>query len=242
MPELRIAAGDFITVVGESGSGKSTLLKALYGFDPQKGLVEVDGTFASRVDRREYRKGIMISNQFYTVETASIRGNIVTEGLPEDATALDAIVKRGGFDRLSEKHGKTPETLILNKDTQLSGGEKKMLSIAAIDYRLAVAPESVKMILLDEPTSGVDHRQKQRVFRTIQRWRREHPTITIVVVNHDPDWFNTLPGESRILGVSSEKVLTQDESLSEARMHAGRPFHDVFIAGDETSETAGDDE
>ena len=70
MPELRIAAGDFITVVGESGSGKSTLLKALYGFDPQKGLVEVDGTFASRVDRREYRKGIMISNQFYTVETA----------------------------------------------------------------------------------------------------------------------------------------------------------------------------
>ena len=225
---LKITHGDFLTVVGECGSGKSALLKLLYGFSPERGILMIDDNSASKVDKRRYREHIAVSNQFPVVETKSLRENIAIDGLPFQEDVFQKLSSDYGFDDFFTKHAKKPDELIFNKDVRLSGGEKKLLSFMAIDYRLSVAPETVKMIILDEPTSGIDHRRKKQIFKMIQRWHQEHPDVTIVVVNHDPDWFDDLPDQSRILGIAKNGKLTQDETLEQARKHSTAPFNDLF--------------
>jgi len=238
LSSLHLTPGEIVTVVGESGSGKSTLLELLYGFTPDRGLVFIDDVKKTDVNMRQYRDGVAVANQFFAVETASFIDNLTGKELPFDASVFTSMVQEYGFESWmreisnaepSESIESIGQRLILNKDAELSGGELKKFALFSIDYRLRVLPDEVKMILLDEPTSGADPLLKQSVFRMIQRLRTDHPDKTIVIVNHDYALYKYLPEESRILGVDKQSgILIQDETLSEARRNEGAPFLHVF--------------
>ena len=237
IPSLRVTPGELVTVVGETGAGKSRMLELLYGFTPDRGLVLIDDVPKSDVAMRAYRDGIAVANQFFATETASFIDNITGADLPYDAEAFTAVVEAYGFEAwmrqvakadASESLESVGRRLVLNKDAELSGGELKKFSLLSIDYRLRVAPDTVKMILLDEPTSGADNRLKESLFRMIAKWREEYPDKTIVIVNHDPALFPHLPDDSRVLGIEKDGALSQDETLQSAREHEGSPFHTIF--------------
>ncbi|KKW34855.1 MAG: Thiol reductant ABC exporter, CydD subunit, partial [Candidatus Uhrbacteria bacterium GW2011_GWC2_53_7] len=226
------------TIVGESGSGKSTLLEMLYGFSPDRGLVLIDEIPKSDVDMRAYREGVAVANQFYAVESASFFENVISEQTPFDKAVFEEVVREHGFESWLRKVSGADDSepldtlvrrVVLNRDATLSGGERKRFGMMAIDYRMRVAPDTIKMILLDEPTFGADQMLKPVIFSMIARWREEHPDKTIVVVNHDPAFFDYLSDDSRVLGIEKDGTLSQNETLASAREHKNRPFHQVFV-------------
>ena len=235
---LKISPGEQITIVGESGSGKSTLLEMLYGFSPDRGLVLIDEIPKSDVDMRAYREGVAVANQFYAVESASFFENVISEQTPFDKAVFEEVVREHGFESWLRKVSGADDSepldtlvrrVVLNRDATLSGGERKRFGMMAIDYRMRVAPDTIKMILLDEPTFGADQMLKPVIFSMIARWREEHPDKTIVVVNHDPAFFDYLSDDSRVLGIEKDGTLSQNETLASAREHKNRPFHQVFV-------------
>ncbi|MBU0670523.1 ATP-binding cassette domain-containing protein [Patescibacteria group bacterium] len=239
VPKCTISPGETLVVVGESGSGKSTLIEAVYGFEVERGLLMVDDTTAKNLNRRRYREGFMVSNQFPVIESKSIKENIVGSEIPFEEEVFQACLQEFGFDadwfaRVNAKNesgkAKTSQDLILNMDAELSGGEKKRLSLMEIEYRLQVAPDTVKVIVLDEPTSGIDEANKPLIFELIKKWKTDHPGKTIIIVNHDEHLFNALDDENvRILGIEkSTGILAQDETLAQARIHEDAPFKKVF--------------
>lgn len=236
LEHLVINPGDLMVLVGGSGSGKSTLLEAIYGFSLERGLMSVDGFDDDELDKRAFRDKIMLANQFYAIETKSLRDNVVGVDLPVNEETLRQVVAEFGFDKILDQINTTLEKpvgdpitqLIFNKDVKPSGGERKVFAMMAIEYRLRVNPDSVKMIILDEPTSGVDATLKRDIFSTITRWRQEFPDKTLIIVNHDGSLFEHLPEQTRILGFEKGKSMVQDETLAEARQHPDSPFGKLF--------------
>jgi ABC-type transport system involved in cytochrome bd biosynthesis fused ATPase/permease subunit len=236
LDSLIIDPGDLLVLVGEQGAGKSTLLEAIYGFGLERGLLSVDGIESHDLDKQAYRDQIMFANQFYALESKSLRDNVIGEDLPVNEEALRQVAHEFGFDRVLQQINSTREVsvadpltdLLINKDFEPSGGERKMFALMSIDYRLRVAPETVKIIILDEPTSGVDALHKRDVFEVIARWRRDYPDKTVIIVNHDEHLFDNLPPETRIIGFEKGKSLVQDETLGAAREHPDAPFGKLF--------------
>ncbi|MFH1253471.1 MAG: ATP-binding cassette domain-containing protein [Candidatus Uhrbacteria bacterium] len=241
VPQLKIQPGDFCVVVGESGAGKSTLLDILYGFGVERGSVEVDGQNWRQVDKKVYREGLLVANQFYALRSCSIKENIVGN-LPFDQSVFNECLETFGLNTMLEKAAgkkqektgssvKNPaEDLVIGQEGfSPSGGEAKRLAMATIDYRLQVDPAGVKVIVLDEPTSGLSPRGSQRFFERLAVWRKDFPDKTIIVSNHDDKMFEKLSPEVRILGLDSVSgTLVQDETLEQAKENSDAPFAQLF--------------
>lgn len=233
---LVINPGDLMVLVGRSGTSKSKLLRALYGFSLDRGLMNIDGYESNEVDIAAYREKIMLINQFYAIENKSLRDNVISGDLPVDEEVLRQSIAQFDFNEIlndvndvrKQPYGDPVSEMIFNKDIQPSGGEVKLFSMIAVEYRLRVLPDSVKMIIIDEPTSGVDEITKRHIFETIARWRATYPDKTMVIINHDKQLFEYLPPETRILGFEKRKSITQDETLAEARLHPDSPFGKLF--------------
>ncbi|MDD3477277.1 MAG: energy-coupling factor transporter ATPase [Candidatus Izemoplasmatales bacterium] len=175
---------EFICLIGHTGSGKSTLAQHMNALVfPTKGTVEIAGVLVSqkrdkKTDYNRLRKHVGLVFQFpeyqlfeETVEKDIMFGPLNFKVSPEVAKekALESIRLVG----LNESY--------LNRNPfNLSGGEKKRVSIAGI---LAMDPE---ILVLDEPTSGLDpqgKRQLMRLFKDIQ----EKTNKTVVIITHDMD-------------------------------------------------------
>lgn len=176
---LVVDEGEWVTVTGPSGCGKSTMLHLVAALDrPTAGVVRVDGRDLAGVrDLAAYRRrhiGLVFqlhnllpqlsANQ--NVEIAMFGTGLSRRQRRERATSLLAEVDLAGFE------ARIP--------TRLSGGERQRVAIARA---LANEPE---LLLADEPTGALDERSVDRVLDLFARLRRERPTMTIVVVTHDP--------------------------------------------------------
>ncbi|MFH0993768.1 MAG: energy-coupling factor transporter ATPase [bacterium] len=181
--EIR-TTGEFIALVGQTGSGKSTLAQHMNALVfPTSGSVEIFGkTIGPKRDKRikynDLRRKVGLVFQFpeYQLFEETVEKDIMfgprNFKIPEDKaremarTALQLV-------------GLGPQYLTRNP-LNLSGGEKKRVSIAGI---LAMNPE---VLVLDEPTSGLDPSGKKammELFRSI----REQTDKTIIVITHDMD-------------------------------------------------------
>jgi cobalt/nickel transport system ATP-binding protein len=175
---LHIEKGERLVLLGANGSGKSTLIKHLNGIIlPQQGEVLVKGEPISKKNLKEVRRtvGIVYQNPDDQVFLPTVLQDVafgpINLGLQQDIveqrvkTALENV----GINGLEER---APH--------HLSGGEKKLVAIAGI---LAMEPE---VIVLDEPTAGLDPEGKQRILRLIYNLNKKLG-ITIVIATHDVD-------------------------------------------------------
>ena len=182
---LRLASGHVMGVVGESGSGKSTLALAMLGYAKQgarisAGHVVVDGVDLLSLSERELRavRGRKVAYVPQDPATAlnpalSIRTQL-TEGLGRrrevSLPALRELLRAVG---LPDDDG-----FLKRRPRELSGGQQQRIAIA-----MAIAADP-RLVVFDEPTTGLDVSTQARVLELVRRLCRER-SMAAVYVSHD---------------------------------------------------------
>lgn len=169
---LEVHQGDFVGLIGPNGSGKTTLLRIILGLlTPQIGEVLLSGARIGYVPQ----KVSQADNQFpVTVEEVVRQGRINRVGLGrwlarKDIKAVDQALASVGMQA-------TKKRLL----RELSGGQQQRIHIARA---LAGEPE---LLLLDEPTVGVDIESQDEFYELLATLRKEKK-LTLVMVSHDVD-------------------------------------------------------
>ena len=204
--DLRIMPGDFVGFLGPSGSGKSTLLRTILGATRVfSGQVLVNG---HKVNRRRSQAGYVpqletIDWDFpVTVEEVVMMGCTNRNPLfpwyrQEDWRTARAIMERLGIADLEGRHIR-----------QLSGGQQQRVFLA----RALVSNPS--LLLLDEPTSGVDIKTRDEVMHLLHELN--HQGITIVLTTHEINavaahlpWLVCLKGHILAEGPPSDVISSE---------------------------------
>ncbi|MEZ6148332.1 MAG: ABC transporter ATP-binding protein [Planctomycetaceae bacterium] len=174
--DLDVGPGRRIAIVGESGIGKSTLISLLMRlYEPQEGRLLIDGEDIRQFKVESLRRQIGVVLQDSIVFATSLRENIrcgteVTEEQIETAARLanahDFIMALpDGYDTVPGERGVT-----------LSRGQRQRLAIARTAVRLT------PILLLDEPTTGLDAQNKQTVIEALDRLSTDRTTF---LITHD---------------------------------------------------------
>ncbi|MDR2513786.1 MAG: energy-coupling factor transporter ATPase [Christensenellaceae bacterium] len=212
---LRIEDGEFAAVIGHTGSGKSTLVQHFNGLiRPSQGKVLVNGLELSdpKTSLKEVRRQVGLVFQYpeYQLFEESVELDIgfgpKNLGLPKDEIA--ARVRQA----LADVH--LPEELLQRSPFDLSGGQKRRVAIGGV---LAMEPS---ILILDEPTAGLDPRGREEILSLIQGWHRKGRTI--VMVSHSMDDVSRLAervyvmsqGRLAMEGSPAEVFSRPDELLS----------------------------
>ena len=206
-----VERGEFIGVIGHTGSGKSTLMQHMNGLlKPTSGDVLLDGKsiWADKKLTRQarFRVGLVFQYPEYQLfeETAykDIAFGPKNMGLPEKE--IDRRVREAaGFVGLTEEQLQT-------SPFDLSGGQKRRVAIAGV---IAMEPE---VLILDEPTAGLDPEGREEILRNIQQYRQAK-NATIMMVSHS---MNDVARLSDRLLVMNNATLAMDATPTEVFAHA----------------------
>jgi iron complex transport system ATP-binding protein len=175
---LDVPVGSWVCVVGPNGAGKTTLLHAVAGLVSFEGEVELWGRPIAGYRRRERARQIALVPQQpvipdgVTVEQYVLLGRTPHLGVLGAERQADLLAVRAAMDRL-ELVSATDRWL-----ESLSGGELQRVVVAR-----ALAQEA-PLLLLDEPTTGLDLGHQIRVLELMDELRREHG-LTVLSTMHD---------------------------------------------------------
>ena len=173
-----VERGEFIGIIGHTGSGKSTLMQHLNGLlKPDSGSILLDGKdiWSDKVLTRQsrFRVGLVFQYPEYQLFEETVYKDIAfgpkNMGLNKDE--IDRRVREA-----AEMVGITEQQLDLSP-FDLSGGQKRRVAIAGV---MAMEPE---VLILDEPTAGLDPEGRDEILQNIDRYRREK-NATIMMVSH----------------------------------------------------------
>jgi len=174
--DLQIAPGEFLAIVGQNGSGKTTLAKHLVGLlQPTSGSILLGGR-----DRKSMRPAETASQIGYVFQNPDHQ---IFAATVEDEVAFGP--RNFGLEP-AEVEGRVAEVLhAVNLDDArqrdpflLSKGERQRLAVASV---LALRP---RLLILDEPTTGLDYREQRRMMALISDLNRAG--IAIVIITHTP--------------------------------------------------------
>ncbi len=175
---LRIPQGQFIALIGHTGSGKSTLVQHLNGLlRATSGHIYVDGKdiYDEDYDMRSLRGRIGLVFQY---PEHQLFGATCFEDVcfgPKNRGLDQRTVELRAFEALQNVH--FPEELYYQPPFDLSGGQKRRAAIAGV---LAMKPE---VLILDEPTAGLDPAGRDEILELIDGMHRELG-ITVILVSH----------------------------------------------------------
>jgi len=177
--DLRIEAGQYVSIIGPSGSGKSTLLHILGLLDrPTAGEYLLDGVragTASERDRSALRGGRIgfVFQSFHLLAHRTVLDNVLLATLYSGVPRNERIAR--ALAALDRVHLTNRVTFL---PTVLSGGERQRVAIA----RAVVA--SPRVLLADEPTGNLDSTNSAGVLDLFDELHRDG--LTLVVITHDP--------------------------------------------------------
>ena len=178
--DLTLAAGSMTVLVGHSGAGKSTLVKLLPRLlDPNKGHIYLDGIPLESFQVGSLRKSIAFVTQDDFIFDLPVADNIRYDRLDASDDEVDEAARRANIkDFISSLHDGYA-TRVGERGSRLSGGERKRMAIArALAKRASI-------IILDEPTAGLDPDSEGYVLQTIQDLRASGEA-TLLVIAHRP--------------------------------------------------------
>ena len=194
---ITIDDGEFLAVMGQNGAGKTTLVKHFNGLlKPTKGEVLVDGVSTRDVSVAKLARnvGFVFQNPDHQLFSETV----------EDEVAF--ALKNFGFEEaVIEKQVDWALNLLditkyrKTSPFMLSGGERKRVALASI---LAWDPQ---VIILDEPTIGQDHQQKEKLQQFILQLNAQKKTV--VVVTHDVEFVAEC--NPRVILMSQGKILAE---------------------------------
>lgn len=175
---LKIEDGQFIGIIGHTGSGKSTLIQHLNGLmKATSGAIYFHGKdiYDEDFDLRELRNRVGLVFQYpeHQLFETTIFDDVCfgpkNQGLSKEEAGLRA------FEAL--RNVGMPEELYYQSPFDLSGGQKRRVAIAGV---LAMKPE---VLILDEPTAGLDPAGRDEILDLVARMHRERG-MTVILVSH----------------------------------------------------------
>ena len=234
---VKVHKGDFISIIGSNGAGKSTFSKLTNGLlKPSVGdvLVLGENTKKQKVSALAKHIGFLFQNPDRQICCATVREEIAfslrNNGIPED--------------EIKTRVAKTLEEFNFDGDTEpfnMSRGQRQRLCLACL---IALNPE---ILILDEPTTGLDYRECMEVMSRI-RELNENGT-TVIMVCHDMevvlDFAKTVIVMNRgeILGQgATREVLNSRILLQRARLLPPQIAQVAMLLGDSFNGVFTDDE
>jgi zinc transport system ATP-binding protein len=204
-----ISKGDYLCILGENGSGKSTLIKAILGLKPQ-----VSGEIEWCGDVRKNEIGYLpqqtvIQKDFpASVREIVLSGSLAKCGLRpfynrKEKELADTTMKQLEIDKLGKRCYR-----------ELSGGQQQRVLLA----RALCATR--KMLLLDEPVTGLDPKAQNELYELIAKLNREG--ITIIMVSHDV--ASAVKYATHILHIGGRKQLFFGKTEDYLKSGAGKLF------------------
>lgn len=172
---LKINSGQKVAFVGESGSGKSTIANLLRrAFDPQVGEVKIGDANLKDITLKDYLKKIGSVDQEVILFDKSLRENIsIGQDRLLTNEELDKLAKLSRIDSFFHKLEHGWDTIVGERGTKISGGEKQRIGIARA---LAKNPE---ILIFDEATSSLDTVSERIVQKSIDKISKGKTSIII---------------------------------------------------------------
>lgn len=175
---LKIEDGEFLGIIGHTGSGKSTLIQHLNGLlHATSGTIYYNGQdiYDKDYDMRAHRSKVGLVFQY--PEHQLFENTIIDDvafgpkqqGLTKEQAGLQAFAALRSVG--------LPEELYYQSPYDLSGGQKRRVAIAGV---LAMKPE---VLILDEPTAGLDPKGREEILELIRNLHREQH-MTVILVSH----------------------------------------------------------
>lgn len=172
---LTVAAGEWLAIVGSSGAGKSTLLNLLLGFQPlQRGEILINGESFNSLDAEEWHQQIGWVPQNPQLFTGSLEHNI---SLGNDNYSQEQL-KNAAEQANLYGSGQLPQGLTTEVGEQgnlLSGGQARRVALAR------AFAKNAPLLLLDEPTAGLDLENERLIMESLQRLRQGK---TVIMLTH----------------------------------------------------------
>lgn len=206
-----VERGEFIGIIGHTGSGKSTLMQQLNGLlKPTSGQVLLDGediwSDKKLTRQARFRVGLVFQYPEYQLFEETVYRDIAfgPKNMGLDEKEVDRRVREAaGF------VGLTAEQLEVSP-FDLSGGQKRRVAIAGV---IAMEPE---VLILDEPTAGLDPVGRAEILGNIEAYRRAR-NATIMMVSHSMEDVARLT--DRLLVMNGSK-LAMDAAPAQVFSHA----------------------
>ena len=200
--DLEIEAGSFVGIIGHTGSGKSTLIQHLNGLlRPTEGKVLLDGVNIwadkSKMRQMRFRVGLVFQYPEYQIFEETVAKDIAfgprNMGLAEEEVQA-RVRETAAIVGLSDE-------ILKQSPFLLSGGQKRRVAIAGV---MAMRPE---VLILDEPTAGLDPRGREEILQEIQAYRNQ-TGATILLVSHSME--DVARHAKKILVMNAGKVFCYD--------------------------------
>lgn len=176
---LEIEQGDFVALIGHTGSGKSTLIQHFNALEkPTSGKLYVDGIDTSdpKADLKTIRRTVGLVFQYpeHQLFEETVYKDIAFG--PNNIGCTDEEVR----ERVNEamRLAGVPQEFADRSPFDLSGGQKRRVAIAGV---LAMRP---KVLILDEPTAGLDPAARDEILGAIKKLHDESKDMTVIFVSH----------------------------------------------------------
>lgn len=199
---LKMNDGEFIGIIGHTGSGKSTLIQHMNGLiKASSGGIYYNGEdiYDPEYNLKELRSKVGLVFQypehqlFETTIFDDVCFGPVNQGLSKNEAGLRA------FEAL--KNVGLPEQLYYQSPFDLSGGQKRRVAIAGV---LAMKPE---VLILDEPTAGLDPKGRDEIFEQIAEMHEEND-MTVILVSHSME--DVAQYVNRIIVMNQGQIMFDD--------------------------------
>lgn len=191
---VQIEEGDFLGIIGHTGSGKSTFVQLLNGLlKPTSGSILLDGRDIwenpKDIRRVRFEVGMVFQYPEHQLFEETVYQDIAfgpkNMGLSEEEI-------RDRVHHAASLVGLRPE-LLERSPFELSGGEKRRAAIAGV---MAMRP---RVLILDEPTAGLDPRGRNQLLAQIRAYKEEHNT-TVLLVSHSMEDVARVADHVLVLG------------------------------------------
>ncbi len=208
---FQVERGEFIGIIGHTGSGKSTLMQQMNGLlKPTSGRILLDGqdiwSDKKLTRQARFRVGLVFQYPEYQLFEETVYKDIAF-GPKNMGLAPEEIDRRV---RESAAIVGLTEAQLEVSPFDLSGGQKRRVAIAGV---IAMEPE---VLILDEPTAGLDPKGREGILKNIEDYRRSR-NATILMVSHSMDDVARLT--DRLL-VMNGSCLAMDGTPAEVFTHA----------------------
>ncbi|MDR1158561.1 MAG: energy-coupling factor transporter ATPase [Oscillospiraceae bacterium] len=215
--DLEVAPGEFLGIIGHTGSGKSTLIQHLNGLlRPTEGRVFFEDRDLWRdpkqIRQTRFRVGLVFQYPEYQLFEETVARDIAF-GPRNMGLAEEDVARR--VQAAMQLVGLAPETAD-KSPFDLSGGQKRRVAIAGV---MAMEPD---VLILDEPTAGLDPRGREDILGHIRTYHTEHGSA-VILVSHSMEE----------IARSVQRIVV----LSHARVVMDGTPHEVFSRADELEQT-----
>ncbi|MGO1983162.1 MAG: ABC transporter ATP-binding protein [Brachybacterium alimentarium] len=194
--DLTIPEGQHLGILGPSGGGKSTLVSYLIRLaEPEDGVLRVGGHDVRSVALEDLRRHLSVLPQESVLFSVSVRENIRYGREDASDAEIEEAARRAGAHDFVSGLPDGYDTVLGNRGDTLSGGQRQRIAIARALIRHS------PVVVLDEPTTGLDPASKAQVGESLRELSRDRTTISIT---HDAA---AVEGLDRVLWLEDGAIL-----------------------------------